>query len=332
MVVFIVDPEYLENFRNRFHEEEPSWTGYDKEKPQPRHISLERDINFHRHGQCWLNTQHMHDSPPFRQQLAGQSRNCGRCNAVTAEHEGHRWLWCRHPLCRSCLLATARDFLDCLEHPDCFRTLNESLREHHELENSPEKDWCSDISYLRWEGVAPPWYMEEVDWFRARVKEWDQANALAGLSSKCCGTLIELGDPYQRCLPRALSEKVLLRTKWMNTPPWLRKYCAFPDCGEFLSDFCQYPIYDPPADQATAPRMYGPQAPRRVYCLSCERDSEIPPDDDPDAPVLAEAQKKFPWLPAGHRMLLPAGTHRSEERRVGKECMPVCRSRWSPYH
>ena len=27
---------------------------------------------------------------------------------------------------------------------------------------------------------------------------------------------------------------------------------------------------------------------------------------------------------------LPGG--RSEERRVGKECMPVCRSRWSPYH
>ena len=25
-------------------------------------------------------------------------------------------------------------------------------------------------------------------------------------------------------------------------------------------------------------------------------------------------------------------TRRSEERRVGKECMPVCRSRWSPYH
>ena len=24
--------------------------------------------------------------------------------------------------------------------------------------------------------------------------------------------------------------------------------------------------------------------------------------------------------------------NRSEERRVGKECMPVCRSRWSPYH
>ena len=26
------------------------------------------------------------------------------------------------------------------------------------------------------------------------------------------------------------------------------------------------------------------------------------------------------------------GTARSEERRVGKECQSVCRSRWSPYH
>src|SRR3546814_4833553 len=27
-----------------------------------------------------------------------------------------------------------------------------------------------------------------------------------------------------------------------------------------------------------------------------------------------------------------AGCHRSEERRVGKECVSTCRSRWSPYH
>src|SRR3546814_10724636 len=25
-------------------------------------------------------------------------------------------------------------------------------------------------------------------------------------------------------------------------------------------------------------------------------------------------------------------SHRSEERRVGKECVSTCRSRWSPYH
>src|SRR3546814_3039560 len=29
---------------------------------------------------------------------------------------------------------------------------------------------------------------------------------------------------------------------------------------------------------------------------------------------------------------LAAGEARSEERRVGKECVSTCRSRWSPYH
>src|SRR3546814_6531217 len=28
----------------------------------------------------------------------------------------------------------------------------------------------------------------------------------------------------------------------------------------------------------------------------------------------------------------PEGGHRSEERRVGKECVSTCRSGWSPYH
>src|SRR3546814_14184469 len=31
--------------------------------------------------------------------------------------------------------------------------------------------------------------------------------------------------------------------------------------------------------------------------------------------------------PETHRLLM-----RSEERRVGKECVSTCRSRWSPYH
>ena len=30
--------------------------------------------------------------------------------------------------------------------------------------------------------------------------------------------------------------------------------------------------------------------------------------------------------------ILRSFTHRSEERRVGKECLSKCRSRWSPYH
>ena len=29
---------------------------------------------------------------------------------------------------------------------------------------------------------------------------------------------------------------------------------------------------------------------------------------------------------------LKVGHARSEERRVGKECLRLCRSRWSPYH
>src|SRR3546814_1595374 len=33
---------------------------------------------------------------------------------------------------------------------------------------------------------------------------------------------------------------------------------------------------------------------------------------------------------AAHR--LPVVLLRSEERRVGKECVSTCRSRWSPYH
>src|SRR3546814_13515422 len=34
--------------------------------------------------------------------------------------------------------------------------------------------------------------------------------------------------------------------------------------------------------------------------------------------------KSFEWNPIRYR--------RSEERRVGKECVNTCRSRWSPYH
>ena len=35
----------------------------------------------------------------------------------------------------------------------------------------------------------------------------------------------------------------------------------------------------------------------------------------------------FDWLPERSAWIA-----RSEERRVGKECLSVCRSRWSPYH
>src|SRR3546814_12606155 len=36
------------------------------------------------------------------------------------------------------------------------------------------------------------------------------------------------------------------------------------------------------------------------------------------------------WSVAKHLLTFERG--RSEERRVGKECVSTCRSRWSPYH
>src|SRR3546814_7891296 len=37
-------------------------------------------------------------------------------------------------------------------------------------------------------------------------------------------------------------------------------------------------------------------------------------------------------LPKGFEIRRDAYYSRSEERRVGKECVSTCRSRWSPYH
>src|SRR3546814_13723326 len=39
-----------------------------------------------------------------------------------------------------------------------------------------------------------------------------------------------------------------------------------------------------------------------------------------------------PMIAALKGAVLGAGCERSEERRVGKECVSTCRSRWSPYH
>ena len=44
----------------------------------------------------------------------------------------------------------------------------------------------------------------------------------------------------------------------------------------------------------------------------------------------AQVPGRHPLVPSLHMALLAA--RRSEERRVGKECLRLCRSRWSPYH
>ena len=54
-----------------------------------------------------------------------------------------------------------------------------------------------------------------------------------------------------------------------------------------------------------------------------------------EAPVVAAPKKAADLLKAAG-VPLPGSPDnpkgRSEERRVGKECVSLCRSRWSPYH
>src|SRR3546814_17813087 len=53
------------------------------------------------------------------------------------------------------------------------------------------------------------------------------------------------------------------------------------------------------------------------------------------AHTLYERENPFHQAGPGHKMDLSDCTFeqiRSEERRVGKECVSTCRSRWSPYH
>src|SRR3546814_12197929 len=48
-----------------------------------------------------------------------------------------------------------------------------------------------------------------------------------------------------------------------------------------------------------------------------------------DAPFAADTGTSIEIAGVRHRYHVPM---RSEERRVGKECVSTCRSRWSPYH
>src|SRR3546814_11544250 len=60
------------------------------------------------------------------------------------------------------------------------------------------------------------------------------------------------------------------------------------------------------------------------------------------AGVVGMIEAQFQWLPQFRQMkaMIADGALgdligvelRSEERRVGKECVSTCRSRWSPYH
>src|SRR3546814_7618431 len=50
-----------------------------------------------------------------------------------------------------------------------------------------------------------------------------------------------------------------------------------------------------------------------------------------DALLLEDRDRQSPETPSDWHTRR-GFVHRSDERRVGKECVSTCRSRWSPYH
>src|SRR3546814_17954171 len=48
--------------------------------------------------------------------------------------------------------------------------------------------------------------------------------------------------------------------------------------------------------------------------------------------ALLNTAESFTDVRTTVRQAAPVAEDRSEERRVGKECVSTCRSRWSPYH
>src|SRR3546814_9780365 len=68
---------------------------------------------------------------------------------------------------------------------------------------------------------------------------------------------------------------------------------------------------------------------------SSDLPTSVPPDGDqaaapPRAPTPAAVDHRS--VPPPRPPIADPRVERSEERRVGKECVSTCRSRWSPYH
>ena len=99
-------------------------------------------------------------------------------------------------------------------------------------------------------------------------------------------------------------------------------------CGQRVS---QAVARKPQGRPVPVGRVQGPAAPQ---CQTPPRPAPRHPLISARAVHVSRAQREALGLglssssPAPRRI----GRRRSEERRVGKECLRLCRSRWSPYH
>ena len=70
---------------------------------------------------------------------------------------------------------------------------------------------------------------------------------------------------------------------------------------------------------------------------SCEEETtsgefDLSIKDKPVKPPTTKTQQDIRMKSVFDELELGMEMNRSEERRVGKECLRLCRSRWSPYH
>src|SRR3546814_14845273 len=86
------------------------------------------------------------------------------------------------------------------------------------------------------------------------------------------------------------------------------------------------PVADPQADPAAA----AAQAPAADPASPPAGESLIV-DPAASKPAVERIPDKY-QVKKEDGTLDPDASWRSEERRVGKECVSTCRSRWSPYH
>jgi hypothetical protein len=80
----------------------------------------------------------------------------------------------------------------------------------------------------------------------------------------------------------------------------------------------------------TLAQEYGPE----VYSEALYRLTrlELSPDKAKEYLLAIVSHQQMLSKQLGRGVSLLTATCRSEERRVGKECRRLCRSRWSPYH
>jgi len=230
-------------------------------------LGIGESVDFYKHGRCDKDSHPGHDLED-----RGNDRiSCGICYEIIPANEPIINLGCmiNSGFCLRCARAIASKHVEIIDSPTRVGEVKrlQDEREEFRLELSWANKQCDryhDVPYYR----SCPWLFDmSVGNGREGRLEQDAYTA-AGLRLECCGRYGRYGRcvltrNLVSCLTPALSKAFFLRVKWMSEPPD-RRCCAFPDCGEFIPQECRYP-----------PSVYGIEAPRRMYCLSCGRNSEV---------------------------------------------------------